>query len=57
MCHRRCAERRHGAVACDAQHLCATEHRERAIGLATSDDGVTFVKDQVHSPFFRRGDA
>jgi len=27
------------------------------IGLATSDDGMTFAKDQVHSPFFRRGDA
>jgi predicted GH43/DUF377 family glycosyl hydrolase len=26
------------------------------IGLAVSDDGVHFVKDSVHSPFFRHGD-
>lgn len=26
------------------------------IGLATSDDGVNFVKDEVHSPFFRHGE-
>jgi predicted GH43/DUF377 family glycosyl hydrolase len=27
------------------------------IGLATSDDGVNFVKDDVDSPFFRKGDS
>jgi len=26
------------------------------IGLATSDDGVNFVKDEVHGPFFRHGE-
>jgi predicted GH43/DUF377 family glycosyl hydrolase len=26
------------------------------IGLATSDDGIHFVKDNAHSPFFRNGD-
>jgi predicted GH43/DUF377 family glycosyl hydrolase len=26
------------------------------IGLAISDDGVNFVKDDAHSPFFRRGE-
>ncbi|RPH37492.1 hypothetical protein EHM92_02535 [bacterium] len=25
------------------------------IGLATSDDGIRFVKDTIHSPFFRTG--
>jgi len=27
------------------------------IGLATSDDGVHFTKDEFHSPFFRHGDS
>jgi len=26
------------------------------IGLATSDDGIHFKKDQAHSPFFRKGE-
>jgi len=26
------------------------------IGLATSDDGINFSKDQFHSPFFRQGE-
>ena len=26
------------------------------IGLATSDDGIHFTKDEAHSPFFRNGD-